>query len=97
VRHAVCDDVASLVYLANLAAVELHIWPSTMDDPERPDRLVIDIDPPDGTDVAELRTIARQLRDLYEEVGLVPFVQATGGRGFHVVAPLDRSAQATPW
>ena len=38
--------------------------------------------------MATLRTIARQVRDLYEKVGLVPFVQATGSRGFHVVTPL---------
>jgi bifunctional non-homologous end joining protein LigD len=92
VRHVVCEDAATLVYLANQAALELHIWPSTVDKPEHPDRLVIDIDPPDGTAVTTLRTIARQVRDLYEKVGLVPFVQATGSRGFHVVAPLDRSA-----
>jgi bifunctional non-homologous end joining protein LigD len=92
VRHVVCEDAATLVYLANQAALELHIWPSTVDKPEHPDRLVIDIDPPDGTEVTTLRTIARQVRDLYEKVGLAPFVQATGSRGFHVVAPLDRSA-----
>jgi bifunctional non-homologous end joining protein LigD len=92
VRHVVCQDAATLVYLANQAAIELHIWPSTTDKPEHPDRLVIDLDPPDGTTVATLRAIARQVRDLYKKVGLTPFVQATGGRGFHIVAPLDRSA-----
>lgn len=92
VRHVVCEDVATLVYLANQAAIELHIWPSTVDRPGHPDRLVIDIDPPDGTELATLRTTARQVRDLYKDVGLDPFVQATGSRGFHVVAPLDRSA-----
>jgi len=86
VRHVVCEDVPTLIYLANQAALELHIWPSTVDNPEHPDRLVIDIDPPDGTGVATLRSVARRVRDLYEKVGLVPFVQATGGRGFHVVA-----------
>jgi bifunctional non-homologous end joining protein LigD len=92
VRHVVCEDVPTLEYLANQAALELHVWPSRVDKPEHPDRLVIDIDPPDDTTVATLRAIARQVRDLYEEVGLLPFVQATGSRGFHVVAPLDRSA-----
>jgi bifunctional non-homologous end joining protein LigD len=91
VSHVVCDDAATLVYLANQAAIELHIWPSTVDDLEHPDRLVIDIDPPDGVEVATLRAIARQLRDLFTSVGFTPFVQATGGRGFHVVAPLDQS------
>jgi bifunctional non-homologous end joining protein LigD len=95
VGHVLCEDTATLVYLANQAALELHIWPSTVDKPEHPDRLVVDIDPPDGVEVGELRTIARQVRDLYQKVGLTPYVQATGGRGFHVVAPLDRSADFT--
>jgi bifunctional non-homologous end joining protein LigD len=92
VAHVVCDDAAALVYLANQAAIEYHSWLSTADDLEHPHRLVVDIDPPDGVEVAELRDVARRLRDLFESIGLTPFVQATGGRGYHVVAPLDRSA-----
>jgi bifunctional non-homologous end joining protein LigD len=91
VDHVVCDDAATLVYLANQATVEFHTWLSTTRDLERPDRLVIDIDPPRGTDVATLRRVARSLGDLFGSVGLNPFVQATGGRGFHVVAALDGS------
>jgi bifunctional non-homologous end joining protein LigD len=91
VDHVVCDDAASLVYLANQAAIEYHGWLSTADDLEHPHRLVVDIDPPGGVGVAELRDVARRLRDLFSSIGLTPFVQATGGRGFHVVAPLDRS------
>lgn len=92
VDYVVCDDEATLVYLANQAAIEFHVWLSTVDKPEFPDRLVIDLDPADGTSVTVLRDVARRCRDLYAEIGLAPFVQATGGRGFHVTAPLDRSA-----
>jgi bifunctional non-homologous end joining protein LigD len=92
VDHVVCDDAATLVYLANQATVELHTWLSKARDLERPDRLVIDIDPPRDVDVAGVRRVARSLRDLFSSVGLTPFVQATGGRGFHVVAALDGSA-----
>ncbi len=92
VHYVVCDDAATLVYLANQAAIEFHIWTSTVDDLTRPDRLVLDIDPPPGVSVATLRSIARRARDLYTELGLTPFLQATGGRGYHIVAPLDRSA-----
>lgn len=52
-------------------------------------RLLIDLDPPDDGWAGELRRTAREIRDLLSEVGLVRYVQATGGRGFHVVAPLD--------
>jgi bifunctional non-homologous end joining protein LigD len=89
VDHVVCDDAATLVYLANQATVEFHTWLSTTRDLERPDRVVIDIDPPHGVDVASLRAVARNLRDLFSSAGLTPYVQATGGRGFHVLAPLD--------
>ncbi|WP_243900856.1 non-homologous end-joining DNA ligase [Glycomyces niveus] len=92
VDYVVCDDEATLVYLANQAAIEFHVWLSTVDKPDHPDRLVIDLDPADGTPVALLRDVARRFRDLYVEVGLAPFVQATGGRGFHITAPLDRTA-----
>lgn len=91
-HQVVCSDAETLVYLANQATIEFHVWPSTVDSLENPDRMVIDIDPPDGSDVGELRSVARRLRDLFESVGLAAFVQATGGRGFHVVAPLDGSA-----
>jgi bifunctional non-homologous end joining protein LigD len=91
VDHPVCDDVAALVYLANQATIEFHIWTSTKDCVDCPDRLVVDIDPPAGTEVTELRAVARAARELFGSVGLTPFVQATGGRGFHVVAPLDGS------
>jgi bifunctional non-homologous end joining protein LigD len=92
VDYVVCDDAATLVYLANQAAVEFHIWLSTTEDLERPDRMVVDIDPPDGVPTAVLQKIARRLRDVYTEIGLTPYLQATGGRGYHVAAPLDRTA-----
>lgn len=95
VRYVVCDDAATLLYLANLSAIEFHIWTATAEDIDRPDRLVIDIDPPPDVPLAVLRSVARRARDLCAEVGLTPFLQATGGRGYHVVAPLDRSADFT--
>ncbi|GAB3157505.1 non-homologous end-joining DNA ligase [Amycolatopsis stemonae] len=89
VRHVLCDDAATLVYLANQAAIEYHIWSSTVDDLEHPDMVLIDIDPPDHVTVADLRDIARLVRKVYEAAGLTAYLQATGGRGFHVVAPIE--------
>ncbi|WP_134734074.1 MULTISPECIES: non-homologous end-joining DNA ligase [Amycolatopsis] len=91
-EYVVCDDEDSLLYLADQGTVEFHVWLSTVDAPERPDLLVLDLDPPDGTDVADLRTAARRIRDHYADAGLAAYLQATGGRGFHVVAPLDATA-----
>lgn len=89
VRHPVCDDPATLVYLAGQACLEFHVWLSRDSALERPDRMIIDLDPPAGTEVTELRDVARRARRLFESYGLAARVQTTGGRGYHVVAPLD--------
>lgn len=92
-RAVLATSEAALTYLADQAAIEFHIWPSTTAALEYPDLLVIDIDPPEGSAaIGEVRSVARRLRDLFGELGLLAYLQATGGRGFHVVAPLDRSA-----
>ncbi|WP_020500333.1 non-homologous end-joining DNA ligase [Sciscionella marina] len=89
VHHVVCDNPETLLYLANQATVEFHVWLSKTGALENPDRLVIDLDPPRGTAVSMLRRVARQVRDRLRALELPVFLQATGGRGFHVVAPLD--------
>lgn len=87
--YAVADDPAALVYFANLGCLELHIWPSRADRPRHPDRLVFDLDP-STEDFDAVRSTARGLREILEEVGLVPFVMTSGSRGLHVVCPLER-------
>lgn len=90
-NYAVADNPATLVYLANLGCLELHVWPSRADRPRHPDRLIFDLDP-SADDFDAVRSTARGLREILEEVGLVPFVMTSGSRGLHVVCPLDRSA-----
>jgi bifunctional non-homologous end joining protein LigD len=89
VRHVRAEDEATLAYLANLGAIELHRWLSGTGALAMPNLLVVDLDPPEGVAPAGLREAAGLLRDVFTELGLVPFVQTTGGRGYHVVAPLD--------
>ncbi|GAA4615354.1 non-homologous end-joining DNA ligase [Saccharopolyspora hordei] len=88
VHHVVLDDEATLLYLAGQACLEFHIGLSTVEDPERPVLVVLDLDPPDGTGLDELRAVTRRTCDRFRDAGLDPHVQATGGRGFHVAAPL---------
>ncbi len=93
VAHPVCNDARTLAYLANLGVVTLHTWTSRVGHLERPDRIVFDLDPPeDGGEVAPVRDAARRVRDLLDELGLATFVQTSGSRGFHVVAPLRPEA-----
>jgi bifunctional non-homologous end joining protein LigD len=72
--------------------VTLHTWTSRVAHLEQPDRMVFDLDPPDEGSVQEVRDVARRVRDLLEELDLVPFVQTSGSRGFHVLTPLRPSA-----
>jgi bifunctional non-homologous end joining protein LigD len=94
VEHLLVDDVEGLRYLANQAAIELHRWLARADGPgvDHPDLLVIDLDPAASVELAALRDAARATRDLFTAVGLSPYLMATGSRGYHVLAPLDRSA-----
>jgi bifunctional non-homologous end joining protein LigD len=87
VTHVVIDDAATLVYIANQGSITPHVWLSRVEHLERPDRMVIDLDPGPGG-VADARFAAQLARDLLTEAGLVPHLMATGSRGYHVVVPL---------
>ncbi len=84
------NNEATLVYLANQYTITMHVWLSRADDLWHPDRMIFDLDPPGEFEVA--RSTAFLVRDVLEELGLVPFVMTTGSRGLHVTVPLDRSA-----
>src|SRR5918996_1203535 len=89
--YAVIADAATLAFLANQACIEPHTWLSRADRPDHPDLVVFDLDP-SADDLPMLRRGARAMRRLLDEAGLVPFVKTSGSKGYHVVAPLDRSA-----
>jgi bifunctional non-homologous end joining protein LigD len=89
VTHVVCDDAATLVYLANQAVITPHPWLSRADAIDRPDRLIFDLDP-STDDVADVRFAARAMGELLREVGFEPHLMATGSRGFHVTVAIRR-------
>lgn len=92
VDHVVVEKRETLVYLAGQACITLHQWMSRRDRLDRPDRLILDLDP-SVDDFAAVRRAAQQAGDLFRECGLVPFAMVTGSRGIHVVAPLKRTAE----
>ncbi|MBC7736246.1 MAG: DNA ligase D, partial [Candidatus Saccharibacteria bacterium] len=86
------DSLDGLIGLVQGAALEIHPWGSTVADWERPDRIVMDLDP--GEDVAwpEVIAAAQEVRDRLTDAGLAAFVKTSGGKGLHVVAPLTPKA-----
>lgn len=91
VRHVVCDNAASLVYLANQNMITPHTWLSRADKLDNPDVMVLDLDP-SGADFATVKAAARAAKDLLDELGLPAFLKTTGSSGLHVAVPLDRKA-----
>jgi bifunctional non-homologous end joining protein LigD len=89
-RFCVADDLASLVWLANQAAVELHPFQWTIDAPRQPTALVLDLDPGPPADVVACARVALQLRELLDEAGLTAFLKTSGSLGLHVHVPLGR-------
>jgi bifunctional non-homologous end joining protein LigD len=91
VEHVICDKPATLIYLANQGCIEPHIFLSRLDRLDRPDQLVIDLDPPGQAGFARARQCALWLRELLDDdLRLTGYVRTTGGKGLHIHVPLDR-------
>ena len=90
IDHVVCNDLATLVWLANYTCIEMHPWLSRIDDPEHPDFVMIDLDPQPGASFADVKAVARFVREFLEGRKLVGFPKTTGSRGIHVLVPVAR-------
>lgn len=88
ITHVVCENAATLVYLANQACITPHLWLSRKDKLQFPDRMIFDLDP--EKDFKSACITALRLRKLLQETGLQALLMTTGSRGLHVVVPLDR-------
>jgi bifunctional non-homologous end joining protein LigD len=83
------DDLAGLLGLVEIGAVELHPWNARIDDIEHPDMLVFDLDPGEGVAWEFVIETAVRLRAMLKNEGLEPWPKLTGGKGLHLMAPLD--------
>jgi bifunctional non-homologous end joining protein LigD len=90
VTYVLVESAATLVYLVSLFMVTVHVWQSTTEDIERPDFLLVDLDPPDRCTLAQLARSALLVRDFLQEAGIAgPLVKSSGARGLHVVAYIE--------
>ena len=82
------DDLSGLIALVQAGVLEIHTRGTTVDDRERGDRLVFDLDPGPGTGWKDVVAAAREVRERLERVKLKSFLKTTGGKGLHVVVPI---------
>jgi bifunctional non-homologous end joining protein LigD len=86
-------DVAGLIAMVQMGVLEMHPWAVTVEHPDRADRIIFDLDPAEGLGFEEVIRAALEVRERLTALGLVSFVKTTGGKGLHVVAPIDATAE----
>lgn len=89
--YMTADSLEALLGLVQMGVLELHTWGATRDRLDRPDRLTFDLDPDPSLPWARVVEAAHLMKGLLTELGLVSFLKTTGGRGLHVVTPIQRS------
>lgn len=90
---AVLNETAALAWAANLGCIELHTWHSRVPDIERPDYLLIDLDPSSDDQWPAVREIALVVKQVMDELGLASYPKTSGATGMHVLAPIARDLE----
>jgi len=89
-EYVIVEDVAGLVSLVQIGVLEIHPWGARIDNIEKPDRLTFDLDPAPDVPWSRVVAGAREIRDMLQKYELQSFVKTTGGKGLHIVVPLER-------
>ena len=88
------EDLPGLIAMVQMGVLEMHPWGVTVEHPDRPDRIIFDLDPDEGLGFSDVIAAALEVRDRLQAMGLTSFVKTTGGKGLHVVVPVE---PVTPW
>jgi len=88
VYYIVCNDLDTLIWLANMAALEIHMPFSKIDDLDKPDLLFFDVDPEPPATLSDAAEVSLLLKDKLLDLGLTPFIKTSGKKGLHVVIPI---------
>lgn len=88
-NYLVVEDLPGLMELVQFNALEFHPWGSHANEPDRADRVVFDLDPGESVPFSEIKKAATDIRKLLEQLELESFLRVSGGKGLHVVVPLN--------
>jgi bifunctional non-homologous end joining protein LigD len=83
------EDVGGLIAMVQMGTLEIHPWGVTVESPDQPDRIIFDLDPDEGLGFEDVISAAHEVRARLDALGLTSFVKTTGGKGLHVVLPID--------
>jgi bifunctional non-homologous end joining protein LigD len=90
IEYALVDDELALLWMANLGCIDMHAWSSRVDRPEKPDWVMFDLDPAQGSTFADVVTVARLVKETLDLLELEGFPKTSGSRGMHVLVPIAR-------
>ncbi|HYN22420.1 MAG TPA: DNA ligase D [Thermoanaerobaculia bacterium] len=93
VPYGAVSSLPGIIALAQMGVLEIHIWGAHLDDVEKPDYLVFDLDPDEGLPWERVVGSALRVRERLEELGLQTFLKTTGGKGLHVCVPIVRRGE----
>jgi bifunctional non-homologous end joining protein LigD len=88
--YVLANDMATLVWMANYTAIEIHPRLARADEPEKPDNVMIDLDPAEGATWDDVKEVAHAVKAVLDDLNLVGFPKTTGSRGIHVLVPVAR-------
>ncbi|MBI2773999.1 MAG: DNA ligase D [Chloroflexi bacterium] len=88
--YIVCNDLPTLIWMANYTAIEIHPRLARVDKPETPDFVMVDLDPAEGSTWDQVKQVAMAVREVLDELKITGFPKTTGSRGIHVLIPVAR-------